>query len=320
MQKVVYIAGNGHSGSTILDMCLGAHPGIIGLGEIANILLASSHKLEENNFTKIKCSCGNDMCNCDFWMGVREWLRDNPCGDINDKWKFLLTFFQKKYGKEKVLIDSSKTKHEYLLFLNDYCDLYVIFLVRDYRSWVYSRFSRHGHNIFMLMLHWYINNIRIYNFLKKNNLNVLVVGYEELALYPKFILEKITKFIGLSFNNNMLQPNKTKSHIIRGNVARGDSEKRKNLMYDARWLASMKINFLAPVFFPIIRWNRDYVYSNVVRGMTNAFGVSQQDFLVFGDLNKEKLVQELGEYDELLRNKRMKKSQYDNKKNNRCNT
>jgi len=36
--KVVLIAGLGHSGTTILDLALSHHPGIIGLGEVFDVL------------------------------------------------------------------------------------------------------------------------------------------------------------------------------------------------------------------------------------------------------------------------------------------
>ena len=36
--KLLLIRGLGHSGTTMLDLALGAHPQIIGLGEAARIL------------------------------------------------------------------------------------------------------------------------------------------------------------------------------------------------------------------------------------------------------------------------------------------
>ena len=38
MNKLLLIRGLGHSGTTILDLALGAHPQMVGLGEAARIL------------------------------------------------------------------------------------------------------------------------------------------------------------------------------------------------------------------------------------------------------------------------------------------
>ena len=43
-QKILYIAGLGHSGSTILDLSLGSHPDITGLGEIYTLLDSERRK------------------------------------------------------------------------------------------------------------------------------------------------------------------------------------------------------------------------------------------------------------------------------------
>jgi len=37
MVSVVYILGSGHSGSTLLDLILGAHPGFSSSGEVAKL-------------------------------------------------------------------------------------------------------------------------------------------------------------------------------------------------------------------------------------------------------------------------------------------
>ena len=36
---IIYIAGIGHSGSTLLDVLLGSHPDICGVGEIGRLFL-----------------------------------------------------------------------------------------------------------------------------------------------------------------------------------------------------------------------------------------------------------------------------------------
>ena len=63
MSKILYIAGYGRCGSTILDIILNSHPEITGVGEVTFLLedWANSHRL---------CSCGVDYQKCDFWKGL----------------------------------------------------------------------------------------------------------------------------------------------------------------------------------------------------------------------------------------------------------
>jgi len=66
--KIIYIAGLGHSGSTILDMALGCNKNIVGLGEIIQILKGSkSDLLNHKNYNDVYCSCGSIIKNCYFW-------------------------------------------------------------------------------------------------------------------------------------------------------------------------------------------------------------------------------------------------------------
>ena len=59
---LVYIAGYGRSGSTLLDTLLNSHPQIFGAGELFFLF---QNLLENKN-----CSCGMDMQSCSFWTEV----------------------------------------------------------------------------------------------------------------------------------------------------------------------------------------------------------------------------------------------------------
>jgi len=294
-RKILYIAGLGHSGSTILDLSLGCNPKMIGLGEMTNLIRAGKKKFHVEEFKRILCSCGHDMSDCDFWFPAIEMLSKYSAKETSDRCAGLVDLFFQKYGEDKILVDSSKRIDNYLYELNKTCNLYVLFLVRDYRSWIYSRHSRHGTNILNLAYKWFKGNLKIKETLRNSKFNFITVGYEELALYPELILQKICNFLGVAYDPLMLIPDESKSHIIRGNVARGDKEKRKGFFYDARWLSSSKISFYGPLFLPLIHWNNKNVYQNIVIGNTKAFGVSQKDFVLFGDQKKEEMLYKLKE-------------------------
>lgn len=61
--RLGYIAGYGRSGSTLLDILLGQHPMLLGVGELANL----SKRVWVNNEY---CSCGARVRDCAFWGEV----------------------------------------------------------------------------------------------------------------------------------------------------------------------------------------------------------------------------------------------------------
>jgi len=62
-KKIVYIAGYGRSGSTLLDIILGSHPEATNLGEVGNLFDLFCDK---TSF----CSCGTKYEKCDQWSEV----------------------------------------------------------------------------------------------------------------------------------------------------------------------------------------------------------------------------------------------------------
>lgn len=59
---VVYIAGSGRSGSTILERVLGEMPGFANVGELIDL----SRRSRDNE----RCGCGLPFTSCPFWLGV----------------------------------------------------------------------------------------------------------------------------------------------------------------------------------------------------------------------------------------------------------
>jgi hypothetical protein len=61
--RVVYIAGDGRSGSTLLDRLIGAYSGVFSCGELGNILQSTT---ASDQF----CACGSRARECAFWRKV----------------------------------------------------------------------------------------------------------------------------------------------------------------------------------------------------------------------------------------------------------
>ena len=70
--RLVYLAGSGHTGSTLLALLMNAHPAIASVGEIA-VKPKIRHK---GGALRQKCSCGALIAECGFWQSVFQKVRD----------------------------------------------------------------------------------------------------------------------------------------------------------------------------------------------------------------------------------------------------
>jgi len=89
MTKYIYIIGSGHSGSTLLDLILGAHSQIFSIGEIK--------QFEKYIRERKLCTCGRVVTECSFWSEVRnEILQKKQIDIFKEPEKFPLQFDSKK--------------------------------------------------------------------------------------------------------------------------------------------------------------------------------------------------------------------------------
>lgn len=71
--RVLYIVGDGHSGSTLLDLVVGAHDLATSTGELVRLSIDPTTRI---------CSCGATVENCMFWTGVLNELRHRTGTDL----------------------------------------------------------------------------------------------------------------------------------------------------------------------------------------------------------------------------------------------
>ncbi len=165
--KVVYIAGCGRSGSTLLDRILGEAPGFAPVGELRNMW---NWGLKPT----ANCGCGLKLRQCGFWQAVFDeafggfapvdsrsaFPSGYPYLPRTDALRLLLPWRSQRYRRQleahaaslealyravahvagaRGIIDSSKRfEYAYLLSLIPSVDLRVIHLVRDSRAMVQS--------------------------------------------------------------------------------------------------------------------------------------------------------------------------------------
>jgi hypothetical protein len=165
--KVLYIAGFGRSGSTILGNVLGEIEGFFHGGEFNFIW-------ERNLLENRLCGCGAPFGECEVWGSVlerafkaiggadaREMVRSQALGTrtrhiplmfsasgrrmLASRLEKFMNRLQKLYGavqettSSRVIVDSSKVPpYGYVLEMTPGIDLYVVHLVRDPRAVAYS--------------------------------------------------------------------------------------------------------------------------------------------------------------------------------------
>ncbi len=167
--QVVYVAGAGHSGSTVLDIALGHHEEILSVGELHK-LHRSGWRTAENR----RCSCGEAVHDCPFWSPVRANWEARVGGDRLDEYIRLQASYESSYrcwprlirdrkrrapaferyleltvalfeaisevsGRPAVADSSKKPSRPYALAASDRIDLKVVHLVRDGRGVVWSQ-------------------------------------------------------------------------------------------------------------------------------------------------------------------------------------
>ena len=267
---VVFIASLGHSGSTLLDLVLGGHSRLVGLGEVATVLTSGNDG--EPSFTG-DCSCGQDAASCPLWSEVARRIQAEPHAPLARRYRIVFETVAAVFGPDVTPVDSSKYL-PWLRLLHDEggVDLRVLFLLKDVRNFMASEVEtaarKRGQGLRRRQMsplgafaYWHRHNRAVEQFLRDSTLPTFQLGYEELCLATEPIVREICRFLGLAFEPAMLKLSSSRSHVLRGNRMRRQPEKAA-LTYDHRWF--MRRDWLLPsVLCPgIMRYNREHVYSN----------------------------------------------------------
>ena len=273
MNNLIFISSMGHSGSTLVDLLVGAHPRFIGLGEIANVIKPGPTGLELAR--QAVCSCGHTMDECVFWSQVDARLQSNGNLSFIEKYKMVFDTFEQVFGHDYIPVDSSKALAALkLLNTNLASHIRVLYILKDVRSYTVSQIDtikRLEENFFKKYIltrpafhfwGWYRRNRKLQGFFSDQDMDVLQIGYEELCLYPHLMVQKISDFLDVETESSMLDIGESKSHIILGNRMRHQTDKRLDITYDHRWFFRnewIRSAFLLP---HIMRYNAREVYSN----------------------------------------------------------
>ena len=274
-QRLLLIRGLGHSGTTILDLALGAHPSIVGLGEAVRILERPRLDEAQRGPAQLRgalrhersCTCGKLAAECPVWGPLLEWLPAHDDWPLKAKLKHLLATLPSVEPSTWV-VDSFQDDR-ILPFCNDSdFEIRVIHLTRDVRSWVHSRSRKERQlgrwlpELRPLFRWWRLSSRDAHRFEALGH-RVLRLGYEELALQPDVTLRRVCDWLELPFVETMLKPgDHSTSHVLSGNRMRFDPNQRQRIRYDGSWMkAAPGLTHLALCCPALSRLNRQLVYS-----------------------------------------------------------
>jgi hypothetical protein len=233
---VIYIAGTSHSGSTLLDLMLNAHPAIFATGEVLKL-----------NRWRGKCACGARLRECRFWSAVDQRtiatsgkpLTALDMLDYSDEGAtapnaVVFNAIAEVSGKSFV-VDSSKMpgRLSYLLRLKE-LDIYPVHLVREPKGQINSVVRKYG---------GFLKPIFQYELVHQQIRRVIksaphsIVHYEDLVRDPSSTLQSILQPLGLDFEPAQLEWAKAEKHEVAGNRMRFD--KSSDLVLDESWKQSL---------------------------------------------------------------------------------
>lgn len=295
--QVVYIAGYGRSGSTLLDTMLGNHAGAFGAGELTGLF--------ESPKEGTLCSCGQAVVECDFWRSAFERIFNRfPSLDMEsasaltrrneallgtsksrdayrDLWETVFETLSTLSGRRTV-IDSSKTSrlsyHRLALLAqgSGALQIKVIHLTRDPRAVMWS--SLRGSNrrleagsaksgltgMYRGLAGWLFANTAFERTHRRCSLDVLRFRYEDLINRPEEAFQVVGDFIGLELAP-VLEKVRGQEELAAGHAAGGNRMRRESRIIfkpDLEWRENLPrlghISSLAA--WP---WMRRYGYRGV---------------------------------------------------------
>jgi hypothetical protein len=289
--KVVFLAGTGRNGSTLLEGVLNEIPGIVSVGELNTVW-------NWDEMASAICTCGSPASECPFWSEVFRnvfaklgitWTearrashsegrfrnasslrRRSQVQLVNTPFQELIKAIYEEVSAisgAEIIVDSSKspTVLALLTAIRPPLDLSIIHLVRDPRANAFAwrklirdermpsgEMLRFG--IVRSTIGWYAINREVCKWGTKSR-SYLVLRYEDLMLDPIGALGRVCELVGATASTlpflTRTSVELTQRHVLMGNRIRGEVG-RVDLKFDREWETSMSSG--AQRFVGIATW------------------------------------------------------------------
>lgn len=234
--KIIYIAGYGRSGSTILDLILSSNTHVIGLGEITNLFESEFR----GNLSPYWKSASSQILSS-LKMNVEEARfisRQGDKGNLRDKdfskykllWDAIFLKLFEDINKDIWIVDSSKTTNKSYnrakLLKKMGCHVSVIHLIRNPFEVIKS--AKKGSNRllekgekpaigyfvgFKTFISWVQTNARVKMiYREKNDYEKIVITYKSLRENFFSTMNAIGDFLNLEYNPDAILSTNLKQH------------------------------------------------------------------------------------------------------------
>ncbi len=231
--RVLYVLGYGRSGSTVLGMALGQHPGIVNLGEIS----ALRRFVPGPTYRPPRaCGCLQQLDQCPYWRGVARrlgsmemlartnvsfsptlgwrryapWLPE-PSGEL-PRWADAAANLYRAAIEEAnaaVAVDTSKgTARAWWLWRSGAVDLKFIWLTRRLEDVIRSQL-KHGRSSLKTALSWRLSqrqSAQMARQVEGTGARVPRITYEGFTEQPRMVLSEILEHAGLPWDEAVLTP------------------------------------------------------------------------------------------------------------------
>jgi hypothetical protein len=291
MTKVLYIAGWGRSGSTLLDQILGGVEGWFSCGELKGLGY------------DLPCGCGASLQQCAFWSRIAERMNEPlATGLVDDSkpWHLAAVGRARRRGPAhdrprwrhaeavtelydliaaetgaRVIVDSSKlATHAHLIATLTRVDLHLVHLVRDPRAAAHSWGRRKANNpsgstylpeygAVHSSLHWLRRNAIIdLHTRRTTDVPYLRVRYEDLVADPNRVVRRIGDLVGERVDGGRFAGQTVSlrsNHMIAGNPRRFETGEVR-IAADSEWASSMPRRAQALATLPALPLLHRYGY------------------------------------------------------------
>lgn len=244
--RVLFVAGLGHSGSTLLGTLLGAHPQVVAVGEVEQTLRHPRPPEQRG-----ACSCGLAAAGCPLWGPVlRQWPAGHQ-GRVAEAYRTFLHQLAVVAPAARWSADISKNPLAVRALLDAGAAVDAVLLTRDVRAWTGATIdrrrrrgpSRHPRDLlrdavryspWQRASRWAERSRRIERELEALGVLRLHVGYEQLATAPARTLAAIAAAVGLPDDPVLHIPARDAGHSLRGN--RRTLDAAGPIVYSTRWI------------------------------------------------------------------------------------
>lgn len=230
--RVLYVASLPHSGSTLLDLLLGAHSQIESLGEIGKLSRYTKAPVDGAPLGKRqRCTCGAmNIWTCPYWTSVDHAVRKRRKGglrslEINSPNPSIfaadnLLLFESiaSLSGKPVIVDSSKSLQRLRgLRAIDGMEVRPILMYRQPHGQISSMANKYGDPE-----QWIAENVRANNALIDflSVTDYALIRYEFLVAAPKRALTRLLVSLDLKYEEHQLDRVGRNKHNIGGNRMR----------------------------------------------------------------------------------------------------